>query len=63
MLATSGSYDASTARCIEADVLVIAYVSPKVMRAVYVRDDPDHVVQFTTGTYHTQVRHSFASHF
>lgn len=53
MLATHESYQRE--RRIQADDLVIAYVSPQVMRGIYVKADPDHVVQFTSGTYNTQV--------
>lgn len=55
MLATQSSFQSTRRSTIQEDGLVIAYVSPKVMRAIYVKEDPENVVQFTTGTYHTQV--------
>eukprot|EP00210_Caulerpa_lentillifera_P009185 g8757.t1 len=52
MLATQTSY--LQERRIQAEDLVIAYVSPQAMRGVYVKADPEHIVQFISGTYHTQ---------
>jgi len=56
MLASGDSFGSEDNEKVQKYSLVIAYVSSKVMKHVYVSDSEDHIVQFTTGTYHTSVR-------